>query len=271
MNLPFIDTHAHLYFDQFDIDRGEVIEKCKTQNISKIINIGVDLLTSEQSVKLAVKHANMYATVGLHPTEGKDVPPELLYELTQKPKVVAIGECGLDFFRLGNNFVEPLINQRPTKSVNEVIEQQKQFFITQIKVAREVNLPLVIHSRQAFYEVVQILEEQNFPFDRVLFHSWSYSPTELIILIDKGAIIGVNAIVTYKNAKDVQQSVLNCPLEKIVLETDCPFLPPQSKRGERCDPTDLIETATKVAELKNSTIDEIAQTTTDNAQKFFDL
>lgn len=264
----FIDTHCHLDFAPLNENPEKYIKRAQAKGITKIINIGTSLDRSQKSISLAEKNPHVYATVGLHPSEAnesfrRDSPPERLYQklktLAQHLKVVAIGECGLDYFRIEANHEA------------QIKTQQKVLFEMQIKLAKELKLPLVVHSRQAFAEVIEMLDKNQFPFSQALFHCWSYGEDEAKKAVDLGCFFAFNAILTYPNAQNVQESLKSVPDDKLLLETDAPFLSPQSKRGEKNEPANLVETALTVAKLKQLSLEELAKKTTNNAFNFFKL
>ncbi|KKP69077.1 hypothetical protein A2X44_05290 [candidate division CPR3 bacterium GWF2_35_18] len=268
MNPLIIDTHAHLDFKAFNADQNGVIQNAFQNGINKIINIGVNFETSQKSIDLSTVYPQIYATVAIHPEEiitiegqtEKEVM-EKLTVLSSNKKVVAIGECGLDYFYLRKDETNRRLN----------IERQQKLFALHIKLAKNLNLPLVIHSRDAFTDVVNLLTEHKFPFSKVVFHSWSYNFKKAQQVIEKGGFISLNAIATYPNAKEVQETAAKIDEKSFFLETDCPFLPPQSKRGQRNEPSNVIETASKIAELRRTTLEQIATNTTYNATNFFQL
>ena len=268
MNPPIIDTHAHLDFEAFNADQNTIIQNAFQKGIKKIINIGVTFETSQKSIDLSLKYPQIYATVAIHPEEIKVIEKlseeEIITKLTAlafHKKVVAIGECGLDYFHLRKDEVHRILN----------ISKQQKLFELHIILAKKLNLPLVIHSRDAFTDVVNLLIKNEFPFPKVVFHSWSYDSKKAQQVIEKGGFISFNAIATYPNAKDVQDTVTNIDANRFFLETDAPFLPPQSKRGQRNEPSDIIETAIQIAKIRGTTFDQIAATTTKNAINFFKL
>jgi TatD DNase family protein len=254
-----VDTHAHLNFDTLATDLDQVITNLKQAEVETIINVGTDLKESQKSIDLAAKYDFIYATCGIHPTDTPDINIEEqlieLAELAHSPKIVAIGECGLDFYREPN----PAEHTRQT-----------QLFEGQIKIAKEQNLPVVIHSRQAWKETLEVIKQTG--QKRGLFHCWTYGPEETAEALKETAFyFALNGILTFNNAKDLQESARMVPLERLVLETDSPFLTPVPHRGLRNEPAFVTLVAQKVSELKDVGYTEIAQTTTDNAQKFFNL
>lgn len=265
MNSFLIDTHAHLDFPAFEKDQDAVIKKALQNHVRKIINIGVNLGSSTKSIALAQKYSPIYATVAIHPSEIKvfnehstDEIRRKLTDLATSPKVVAIGECGLDYFRI-------------SADDKETREKQQELFELQIDLAKRLKLPLIIHSREAFSKVMQTLKNHQYPMNKVVFHSWSYNYKKAQLIIEKGGFIAFNAITTYPNAKDVQDTATKIDENRFFLETDCPFLPPQGKRGQRSESSHVIETATKIAQLRGSTLANIVRITTNNALNFFKL
>lgn len=261
MDTYFIDTHAHLDFDSFDKDRDSVINNYQASQVKKVINIAVSLETIKKSQSLATQYPHIYTSLGLHPSEisifdthSESEIFDLMIAQSHHPKIVGIGECGLDYFKIEGQK-----------------EQQQILFTIMIKVALHLGLPLIIHSREALDDVVKILKEQKFPFEKVVFHSWSYGPKEAQEILALGAFLAFNGIVTYKNATAVQEVAATVPENKFFLETDSPFLPPQGKRGQRNDPSNIPSIADSLAKLRNTTIETIAQQTTHNANSFFNL
>ncbi len=250
--MKIIDTHAHLDFPQFKSDLGEVIKNAKKEGVNKIINIGCNAKRAKKAVQIAEQFENVFATVGIHPDdEFKDF--EVIEELAKHPKVVGIGETGLDFFRKEN----------PSR------KKQEESFLKQINLAKNVNKPVVVHLRNAHDEALEFLRKNHdFPF---VVHCFSENLDFANQVIEMGGLISFTGIVTFPNAKEVQEVVKNIPLEKIMLETDCPFLAPQKHRGQRCEPAYTLEIANKIAELKNLSLKEIAETTTKTAERFFGI
>lgn len=250
-----IDTHCHLDFPSFDPDRDAVIAHAKETGIDCIINIGSSLKGSQDSVTLAKKHDSIYATVGLHPHEADEIPADavqLIESLAKNNKVVAIGEVGLDYYK---NYSKP--------------ENQMPLFKALVGVAKKIDLPLVIHSRQAQADTLRVLKEAM-PI-RAVVHCFAGDEIFLKACLDLGFFISYTCNITYKKAEELRQLVKITPLERLMLETDAPFLPPEGMRGKRNDPSYVKLLAQEVANLKGLTFDEVAKITTSNAINFFNL
>ncbi len=251
----FIDTHCHLDFPEFDQDRDTVIQRAQNQGIDYIINIGSSLPGSEKSVELAGRYACIYAAVGIHPHEadrfdGKD--SAAITELAGKDKVVAIGEIGLDYFK---NYSQA--------------DNQRKLFLSLLKLARDVGLPVVIHSRAAQVDTLKILKD-NLPVKTVI-HCFSGDHNFLKECLDLGFFISFTCNITYKKAADLRELVKFLPLERLMLETDAPFLAPEGFRGKRNEPMHVRTLAVEIAKIKCISMEEVAQATTKNAKEFFNL
>lgn len=250
-----IDTHCHLDFPEFDSDREEVIQRAKTGGISHIINIGSSLKGTEKSLKLAKSYELIYATCGIHPHEADKVTDKIKTEiraLAKQDKVVAIGEVGLDYYK---NYAQA--------------ENQRSLFISLVNLAKEINLPLVIHSRQAQSDTLKILKNA-LPFKAVV-HCFSGDAEFLKECLGLGFFISYTCNITYKKAGALRELVKLTPLERLMLETDAPFLPPEGFRGKRNEPLYVGYLAEEIARIKEISIDEVARVTTENAKSFFNL
>lgn len=267
-----IDTHAHLYLDSYDTDRSEVIARSLLK-LDAVINIGIDEKTSRQAVQLAESNDTFYAAVGLHPenviskvstdrvsTDRVCTHTTWLSELSHHQKVVAIGEIGLDYHEKGE------VGSR--KLEDGVKEKQKEIFKTQIEIANKNNLPIIVHSRDAFEDTLDILLEYNGRICGV-WHSFTEGYKKMQQVLGLGFYIGINGIVTYNSAHELQEAVSCVDLSHIILETDAPFLPPHPHRGERNEPAMVELIACKVAELQNRTVDEVIAITDVNALRIF--
>ena len=253
--MQLIETHAHLDFKDYDADREEVIKRAKEHGVFKIINIGADIDGSKKGIELAKKYPEVYATVGIHPEEGDIVNKEninLLKKLAKQDKVVAIGEIGLDY------------------QIEDVgPETQKVGFIAQLDLAFELNLPVVVHIRKSLEDVLEILSKYDWSKNNGVVHCYSSSYKKVNRILDMGLHVSFTGIVTYDEG--TQKASQAVPLEKMMLETDCPFLAPEPYRGERAEPWHVELIAKKIAEIKNTSLEEVAKTTTNNAIKFFNL
>ncbi|MBO5179386.1 MAG: TatD family hydrolase [Clostridia bacterium] len=250
--MELFDSHAHLCDEAFDEDREEVIPKCFSSNVKFITEIGYSEETSRKAVELANKYETIFAVVGAHPDEcNKDIDLSYIKELAQNKKVVAIGEIGLDYHY---------------DNLNK--ENQKKYFIEQIKIANELNLPISIHSRDADMDMLEILKQNKINAGFIM-HCFSSSVEVAKEIIKLDGYISISGTVTFKNAKNVVEVVKIVPENRLLIETDCPYLAPQAYRGKRNDPSYVIKTAKKVAELREKTLEEIAEITLENAKRIY--
>ncbi|MBR4110598.1 MAG: TatD family hydrolase [Clostridia bacterium] len=250
----FFDSHAHLCDEAFDEDREEVIQKCFDSDVKFITEIGYSEETSKKAVELANKYETIFAVVGAHPDEcNKDINLSYIRELAQNKKVVAIGEIGLDYHY---------------DNLNK--ENQKKYFVEQIKIANELNLPISIHSRDADMDMLEILKQNKINAGFIM-HCFSSSVEVAKEIIKLDGYISISGTVTFKNAKNVVEVVKIVPEDRLLIETDCPYLAPQAYRGKRNDPSYVIETAKKVAELREKTLEEIAEITMGNTMRIYKI
>ncbi len=250
----FIDSHAHIQIDQFNSDRDAVLQRALDVGVSNILIIGIDVETSQKAVELAEKHENLYASVGMHPHSATELTADILSTFRvqlDNPKVIALGEIGLDYYR----------NLSPH-------EIQKDAFEKQLDLAEEMNTPIIIHNRDAYSDILPILEKRQGKINGVL-HCFTGNIELMQRSIDIGFHIGIGGIVTYPNAKDVQAVAKQIPLERLLIETDCPWLTPQFRRGKRNEPSYVPAIAEKIAKLRNSTTEEIGVVTTNNFNTLF--
>ncbi len=253
------DSHAHLDSPQFDEDREELFKKLVTEDdISYVVNPGVDLETSMNAVKLAEKYPWIYAMVGFYPQKTKEADEDslfLLEGLAKKEKVVAIGEIGLDYY---------------WETVPHDVQQY--WFRRQIQLAVRLGLPIAIHDREAHGDVMRILkEEKAFENTRVLMHCYSGSAELARQYLKLGCYFSIAGPVTYPGTKKAPEVVAAIPLDHMCIETDAPFLTPAPHRGERNDPSLIRLTAQKIAELKGVTYEEVAEATCETAKRFYGI
>lgn len=252
-----IDTHAHLQDKALKNDLAEVLKRAKESGVEKIICVGYDYPTSVEAVELARQYEGIYAVVGIHPHDAKELNDEILaklYQLAGEEKVVAIGEIGLDYYR----------NLSPQ-------EKQKEAFVAQIKLAREVGKPVVIHDRDAHQEVADIIKKEKAGINGGIMHCYSGHLPLAIELMKEGFYISFAGPVTFNNARKTQEVAANIPLERILIETDCPYLAPEPMRGKRNEPAYVSYVARKIAEIRRKNIEEIEYITSINAEKAFAL
>ncbi len=247
-----IDTHAHL--DMLD-DPKRAIEEALEANVKKIIIPSVEPETFSKVIDLANTYENVYAQIGVHPSDAQkfndDVAKEMM-ELAKNKKVVAVGEIGLDYY-WDKTFVDV----------------QKKVFKTQIEIANILNLPVVVHDREAHGDTYEILEQMG--AKKVLMHCFSGSVEFAKRCIDKGYYIALGGVVTFKNAKKVRQVAKEIPLDYIMLETDTPYLAPHPYRGQQNEPKYIVFSAKEIATLKDTALSEVESITTKNAQEFFNI
>lgn len=250
------DTHAHLDDLSYKQDFLEVADRMKVAGISRVTNVGYDLLSSERSVKLAQDYEFMYAAIGVHPHNAEEANDETwknLLNLVKQPKVLAWGEIGLDYYRD--------LSPRPI---------QKEVFIHQIELANEVGLPIVIHNRDAHQDVMEIIKTHP-PQHGGIFHCYSGSWEMAKVLLNKGFYLSFAGPVTYKNARHTIEVAKYAPLDRILVETDSPYLAPEPRRGKRNEPTYVVEIVKKLAEIRNVPFEELAMQTMRNAETIFRL
>ena len=251
-----IDTHAHIFDEQFDVDRDDVISRIKEANIQKVVVVGFSKETNVLAQNLALKHDFIYPTAGYHPSDANEIFEEdikLLEEFINKHKVYAIGECGLDYYW-----------------VNDNKEKQKWLFKSQINMAIKYDLPLVIHCRDAVADVYEILKEFNGKVKFVM-HCYSGSVEMAREFIKLGGFISLGGPVTFKNAKAPKAVAKEVPLDKLLIETDCPYLAPVPYRGKRNEPAYVRNVLAEIANIKEININELEEILDNNSIAFFQL
>ena len=275
-----IDTHSHLSFKAYNADREDVIKRTREAGVV-CIDVGTKYETSKLAVELAEKNERIYAAIGMHPFHiktdllklrtdeaegnfaplGEEFDKEKYKELAKSKKVVAIGEIGLDYY----------YRPKGTAKKEKFKQKQKEIFIQQLDLAKELDLPVIVHCRMAFDDVYEILKDRNL---RGVVHSFTGSLEEAKRFIDLGYYIGINGIIFKLNIDEV---IKGCPLDKILIETDCPYLtPPQAGRPKghpetRNEPVFVKYVAEKIAELRELTIEEVTEETAENAKKLFGI
>ena len=261
-----IDTHAHLYWDSYKDDLDQVIKRSLDADVTTIINVGVDVELSKKALEQvtgALTNTNLkaYSTIGIHPHEAQKYAKEDIQKLeaiyrSNPEKVVAVGECGLDYQQ-----------QDKTDRTNRTYKRQKALFQAQIDLAKKLNLPLIIHCREAWDETLRMTKDWY-----GIYHCYSGLPHNTKYIIHHtNFLISFAANVTYPKNEYLREAVKMLPLDRMVLETDCPFLPPQSKRGQRNEPANTREIAQLVASLKEISLAEVSSQTTKNVKIMFRL
>ena len=248
------DTHAHLDADAFDADRTELIESLPGKGLALVMNPGCDLPSSEAAVRLAEQYDFIYAAVGSHPDDAHHVTEELVETYRQlalsHPRVKAIGEIGLDYHYEDN----------PR-------EVQQHAFRLQMELCRELDLPVIIHEREAHEDGLKIIDE--FPEVRGVFHCYSGSAEMAKELVRRGYYVGFTGVLTFKNARRAVEAAAAVPIERIVLETDSPYMSPEPFRGKRNDPGRVYRMAEKLAEIRGLSVEEIHRITVENGKRLY--
>lgn len=251
----FFDTHTHLDDIKFDDDRELVIENLKGKGVSLAVNVGSDLASSARSIELAEKYDFIYAAVGVHPNEVGDMCDgdlEKLTDMTRHKKTVAVGEIGLDY-----HYDEPERNV------------QKIWFEKQLRLAQALNMPFIVHDRDAHQDTVEIIKNVGY-FNGVM-HCFSGSCEMAKIMLDLGFYISVAGQVTFKNAPKVREVAKTIPLDRLLIETDSPYLTPEPHRGERNNSANVRFTCEKIAELRGLSVEKLAEITLTNGKIFYGI
>jgi TatD DNase family protein len=262
----FYDTHAHLDYPDFAGDIGGVIDRAAAAGIEKIISIGTDLESSARAVDLAGRFPGVYAVVGWHPCQAAAAPADLrpaLRELARHPKVVALGETGLDYHRAPDDTPEA----RPADP-GQWRRKQAEVFRQHLEVAAESGLNCVIHQRDALEDVLGQVKEYASRV-RGVFHCFVDDAAAMGRILDLGSLVSFTGIVTFKNAASVRHTLEATPLDRFMLETDCPYLAPVPYRGKRCEPAYVREIALQTAQTKGCSLEDLSRATCATARQFF--
>ena len=251
------DTHAHYDDDAFDEDRDELLSGMAAKNVEYIVNVGASMASSERSLGLAEKYPFIYAAVGVHPDEVGELDEEKfakLREWTKHEKVKAVGEIGLDYYW-----------------DKEGHDLQKQWFMRQMELSHEANLPMIVHSREAAKDTLDMVIAAK-PLDLSgIIHCYSYSVEQAREYLNMGYYIGIGGVLTFKNAKKLKEVAEYAPLSQIVLETDCPYLAPTPFRGKRNDSSMIAYVAEELAAIKNMPVEEVLRITNENGKKLYHI
>ena len=251
----FFDTHAHYDDERFDEDRHELLANFPEMGVSMVLNPGCDGETSAKALEYAEKYPHVWAAVGWHPHEAENFgenASELIRRWCKHEKVKAIGEIGLDYY----------YDFSPR-------ELQREVFRTQMTLARELNKPVIIHDRDAHGECMEIIRE--FPDVKGVFHCYSGSAEMAKQILDMGWYLSFTGAITFKNARKALETIEICPMDKIMIETDSPYLAPVPHRGKRNDSRELIYVCEKIAEIKGISAEEVACITMENGKRFFGI
>ena len=252
------DSHAHYEDEQFEKDREELLSSMEQKGITKIVEVGSSIESSKRAIALAERYDFIYAAIGVHPSDISCLNEEglaRLREMARHEKVVAIGEIGLDYYW----------DKEP-----EVQERQKAWFRRQLKLAREAGLPVIIHSRDAAEDTLTIMKEEAAGLPGVI-HCFSYSKELALEYVKMGYYIGVGGVVTFKNARKLKEAVAELPIERIVIETDCPYLAPEPNRGKRNSSLNLPYVVEAIAGIKGLAPEAVEEITYRNAMELYGL
>jgi TatD DNase family protein len=251
------DTHAHLNVEQFAEDEAEVIQRAKDHGVSKIAVVGFDHETIAKALELSKTYEGIYPIIGWHPTEAgsyTDEVEEKLIHLLKTEEIIAMGEMGLDYHWM-----------------EDPKEVQIEAFRRQIRVAKALKIPITVHNRESTEDIYQVLKEENIEEIGGIMHSFNLTPEWLEKFLDLGMHISFSGVVTFKNAPEVKESAKLVPLDKMLIETDAPYLSPEPNRGQRNEPSYVRFVAQEIASLRGLSFEEVAKITTDNANQFFQL
>lgn len=253
----FIDTHTHLHFEQFDKDRGDVIHRAREAGVSRMITLGTDLSSSLATLNIARQYPQIFAAAGIHPSEAHTAAPgddaAIKKLILEEEKIIAVGETGLDFYWDKTYFAE-----------------QYDTFRTMLTIAREVNLPVVIHNRSAQREMQWFFQEEGITELNGVMHCFAGDITDARFYLDMGLHISFTADITHKNFPRINV-VKYVPLNRLLLETDSPFIAPAKFSGKRNEPANVVFVAEKLAEIRGIPVEEIARITSENARRLFKL
>jgi TatD DNase family protein len=266
-----IDTHAHLTWDSFKPDFKEVLNRANKASVKTIINVGPDVKRWQEVINLDCHPLISYSAIGLHPHEAlklrsdvsiHDHIEKLELLCTKYPeKIIAVGECGLDYHFAGIDYFPSEISEKEQKQL------QKKLFVVQIELAKKLHLPLIIHCRDSWEDI--FLPELH--GTRGVFHSFTGNQDQARQVLNLDYYLGFTCIVTYPKNEHLREIIKSTPINRILTETDCPFLPPQTKRGQRSEPADVREVIETISEMKNLSFEEVSEITSENAKKLFNL
>ncbi|MCM1127225.1 MAG: TatD family hydrolase [Lachnospiraceae bacterium] len=251
------DTHAHYDDEAFDEDRDELLTHMRERGIEYIVNAGASLASTAKTVELTERYPFVYGSAGIHPSETAGLTEqdmEWLLEMSKREKIVAIGEIGLDYHW-----------QEPEREV------QKRWFKEQLKLAEQTHLPVIIHSRDAAADTLEILKEWDSHKTKGVIHCFSYTWETAKEYLAMDYYFGIGGVLTFKNAKKLKEAVMQIPMERILLETDCPYLAPEPYRGKRNQSDYILYAAEKLAELKGLDREKVLEITNSNAKNFYGI
>lgn len=254
--MKFFDTHCHLDFDEFEKDRNEVIERAKNQGVEYILNVGTNIIRNKKVIEIAKNYDFIFASIGIHPLDVSEHQIQDLKEIermAKEEKVIAIGETGFDFYYS-----------------KEYAEKQNDFFKGQVEIAGKYNLPLIIHQRESKEKLINVIEKIKLP-EKVVFHCFGGDKELAEYCMKKGYYISFTGIITFKNANNVRNVAKFYPLEKIMVETDAPFLTPSPFRGKRNEPFMVKYIIEELSKVKNESLETVSEVIFKNSLDFFKM
>jgi TatD DNase family protein len=256
--MTMIDSHSHLTFDELQKNIGDVLQRSIAAGVTGWVTIGTDAEQNKKVISIIGKYENLYGSIGIHPHYASQISLSdinQVKEFAKSKKIVAIGETGLDFHY---NFSKQ--------------DAQKDLFKKLLEIAAEKELPIIIHSREAFEETIDIIDKHADKKTKIVFHCWGGTVEQTQIVLDKGFYISFTGVITFKNAQQARDAAKIVPLEKMMIETDCPYMSPEPMRKQKInEPALLVYTAGKIAELKEMTLGKFADEVTKTTKKFFNL
>jgi len=256
--MKLIDTHSHLTYEGLIQSLDDVLQRSSTAGVTKWISVGTDAEHNGKVIAIADKYENLYAALGIHPHHASEYQRQdlqRLIELTKHTKVVALGETGLDFHY---NFSKQ--------------DAQKELFRSFLEIAAQTKLPVIIHSRDAFDETMEIIDRFADKETKIVFHCWSGTVEQTRVVLDRGFYISFTGVITFKNAQQAREVVKVVPIERMMIETDCPFMSPEPMRRQKVnEPALLVHTAARIAEIKGTDIETLAEKLTATTKGFFNL
>lgn len=268
-----IDSHAHIFWPSFEADFNAVLDRAKRAGVTTIINIGTNLETSQKALEQKSDKVAIYSTIGIHPHDydkyssstdvsiHKDIDKlEMMYEVNTS-KVVAIGECGLDFYFEGNPDYTP-----SSYSIDQIKDIQRGLFTAQVDLSKKLKLPLIIHCRNAYNEIFDYLDQTT-----GVLHCFSGNIEDAKRVVDLGYYISFAGNITYPKSDGLREVARQIDLERILIETDSPFLAPQNIRGQRNEPANVVEVAKTIAEIREISLNQVEQQTTNNSKALFNI
>ena len=250
------DTHAHYDDEAFDDDREKLLERMQNRGVEYIVNVGASMSSCKSTIGLVRRFPYVYGALGVHPDEVSELTEEdyqWLKKSIYKPKIVAVGEIGLDYHWNDNK------------------EQQIEWFEKQMDIAREAELPIIIHSRDAANDTYEVMKANKADEIGGVIHCFSYTKEMAEKFLDMGFYLGIGGVVTFKNSKKLREVVEYMPMDRMVIETDCPYLAPHPFRGKLNEPANVVYIAQEIAKLKNMEIEDVARITTFNAKRMFGI